>query len=707
MFIVAYFTFYFFGFPLKSLLLNDDFEKYDLYITPWLGIGAVILVLFPLSCLGFAVEDTANYFALAVGGVNFALWKKAGARTRFRRREAALIALVGVLTAAVYAGALKLYEDDVFAVGRNVDIYSYLIDAKAALSSSAAYFGTFPAGIPRMLDITQALNFQFRGCVFPHAFLSALYGADLAKIAYPLSAFVMFLDIITFRIFFKSASLKLKTALPILGILVFNAFWQRMVFDAFTGQLYSFGMVTLAFALECYLVERGRFDPRTCVLLLFVLTANGLAYIEGAAYPLVPALALLIPAVWKGLGDRMSCLKNAALSGGLFLAANWHVLVLLVSLFLIHDSHPPAWAENMPTLADIAGLRGLYGWPFASRLGVRILIVCANAAVALALARQMKKERICSFTGASLLLFALFHLLVCLRYFRPGELSTYNVLKSAMSLSFIAAIFMVRFLEDSIGGRHSTAVRAVLAVFFMLNCAASWSGAKILSAMPGTGMTESHRAVEIFSKNEAYANADFFLHFDDNYLYRTAIYGSPFGRSFSNRQTYLTHLGGGVVKSSFKKGDIYVTDAIFEEEAQTTDARPAFENDVYKIFELGEQDVLLYDRTGMDEDMRVVMVKDEYAALRNLLERTVGFRFWAMAGKRVGIRMTFLDESAQSAPEVKAYINGDYAGTFRKEGSYVTVTLDDVDMRRGRNEIRLEFQGDVERTALSGMRIFR
>jgi hypothetical protein len=51
------------------------------------------------------------------------------------------------------------------------------------------------------------------------------------------------------------------------------------------------------------------------------------------------------------------------------------------------------------------------------------------------------------------------------------------------------------------------------------------------------------------------------------------------------------------------------------------------------------------------------------------------------------------------------YINGDYAGTFRKEGGYVTVALDDVEMRRGRNEIRLEFEGDVGRAALAGMNI--
>jgi hypothetical protein len=705
MFIVAYFTFYFFGFPLKSFLLNDDLEKYDLYITPWLGIGTVIIVLFPLSRLGFSVENTANYFALAVGGVNFALWKKAGARMRLDRREAALIAAIGVLTALFYAGVLALCGDGAFAMTRNPDFASYLNDAKAALSSSAARLRTFPAGIPGVLSISQALNVQLRGCVFPHAFLSAFFGADLAEIAYPLSAFVMFLGIITFRMFFKNAEVKLSTALPILGILVFNAFWQRMVFDAFTGQLYSFGMVTLAFRIECYLAGRGRFDPRTCVLLVFVLTANGMAYLEGVAFPLIPALALLIPAVLKGLEDWMSCLKNAALTGGLFLAANWHVLVLLVSVFLFHDKNSHGFVENMPTLADIAGLRGLYGWPFVFRPGALIIAAFANVAMIFALTRQTKKERVLSFMGMSLLLFAFFHLLVCLRYFKPGENSTYSVFKSAMSLSFIVAIFLVRFLDDGLGGRASALIRAVFAVFFLLDCASAWRNAKLLSTSPSAVMSESHKAIGIFSKNESYAGADFFLHFDEEYLNGAAIYEAPFGRSFSNRRSNLTIPGGGVVKSSFKRGDIYVTDATFEEVTQTTDARPVFENDICKIFELGDQDVLLYERTGMEEHVRVLLIDGEYAALRSLRERIVGFGFWAMADKRLGIRAKFLDESG-TVLAAEAYFNGEYAGTFREEDGYVTVTIEDKNMTRGRNDIRLEFEGDIGRVSLVGMSIF-
>ncbi|MDR3164134.1 MAG: hypothetical protein LBU13_00985, partial [Synergistaceae bacterium] len=622
---------------------------------------------------------------------------------------AGLIAAIGVLTALFYAGALHLRGEGVFAMSRNADFGKYLIDAKVVLSLGAARLDTFPAGIPKVLAISQVLNFQLRGCVFPHAFMSAFFGADLARIAYPLSAFVMFLNIVTFRMFFKDADIKLRIALPILGILVFNAFWQRMVFDAFTGQLYSFGMVTLAFYIEYHLAERGQFDPWTCVLLVFVLTANGLAYVESVAFPLIPALALLIPAVRKGLSYRKPCLKNAALAGGLFLAANWHTLVLLISIFLFHDKFPPGYAENMPTPADVAGLRGLYGWPFISEAGTLMLAACANAAIIFALVCRMKKERVFSFMGASLLLFTLFHLLVCLRYFRPGQPSAYSVFKSAMSMSFIVVVFLVRFLEDGLkdglGSRASAAISAVFAVFFLLDCASAWRSTKILSMMPGTGMTESHKAIEIFSKNASYADADFFLHFDDDYLDCAAIYEAPLGRSFSSRRTNLTVPGGGATKSSFKKGDIYITDAAFEEVAQTTDARPVFENDIYKVFELGDRDILLYERTGMDENVRVALVEGEYAALRSLREQTVGFRFWAMADKRIGIRATFLDESAQTILAVKAYLNGKYSGTFLSEGSYVTVTLEDINMKRGRNEIRLEFEGDMGRTSLAGMSI--
>jgi hypothetical protein len=107
----------------------------------------------------------------------------------------------------------------------------------------------------------------------------------------------------------------------------------------------------------------------------------------------------------------------------------------------------------------------------------------------------------------------------------------------------------------------------------------------------------------------------------------------------------------------------------------------------------------------MEEKVRVVQVEGEYAALWSLREQAVGFRFWAMADKRLGIRSKFLDESEQAALEVKAYLNGEYAGTFRKEGDYVTVLLEDVGMVRGRNEVRLEFEGGIGQFALMEMSI--
>jgi hypothetical protein len=54
-FAAAYAVTYFFGYPLKVLLLKDEMKRYDLYITPWLGMGIMMIVLFPLSRLGFSV----------------------------------------------------------------------------------------------------------------------------------------------------------------------------------------------------------------------------------------------------------------------------------------------------------------------------------------------------------------------------------------------------------------------------------------------------------------------------------------------------------------------------------------------------------------------------------------------------------------------------------------------------------------------------
>jgi hypothetical protein len=165
-----------------------------------------------------------------------------------------------------------------YSVSISADLVSYLNDAKAVLAFGADYLEGVSTGVPMINMINQTLHYQYRGSIFVHALFSSLYGVDLARISYPFSAFGMFLSFSMFRLFLPGAK-KGLFAILLIGILPFNTFYQKLVFMSWTGQLFSLGIVAFAFFLECYLARRGKFDPRTCVLLVFVLTLNSLNYI--------------------------------------------------------------------------------------------------------------------------------------------------------------------------------------------------------------------------------------------------------------------------------------------------------------------------------------------------------------------------------------------------------------------------------------------
>jgi len=219
-FVIAYATCYFMGYSLKVLLLNDDMKKFDLYITPWLGMGLIICVLFPLSLLGYPVEAVARFFALAVLAVNIFMCKKSGKLVNFEKHEVIFLSVTAIFIGVIYGGVLMLRDFESYAVCTGFDFGGYLCIAKAILSSNTKrIIADIPARVAYIGWVVRMMEGEFRGCVFVPAFFAALFDMDLARIMYPMSAFVMFLNIATLRVFFKTSAKPLHSFVGSRGFL--------------------------------------------------------------------------------------------------------------------------------------------------------------------------------------------------------------------------------------------------------------------------------------------------------------------------------------------------------------------------------------------------------------------------------------------------------------------------------------------------------
>jgi hypothetical protein len=579
--------------------------------------------------------------------------------------------------------------------------------------------GEMPSGVPSIMSIYATLNWQLRGCVFVQAFFAALYRMEVIHIVYRLSAFIMFLNIVTFRLFLKKAP-NLWIALPIIAILPFNTFYQRMVFFPFTGQLFSFGAMTLSFYLEYYLSERKKFDPMACLALVFVLTVCGLVWIEGMLYPILPAVAFVFALILNKNYDRKSCVLNAAFAGCTWVVINFRLLAMFLNLFLFLDENPQAFPMHLATFMDVSGL-----WELSKSANAALLLsLLSNAIVSLVVLFQLKKEKFSSFISASFILFALLQVFFCARYFEEGEKFSYYPFKSALTLSFIALIFIFRFMEDRLSylalaigktgenrgpgerfsfsgfrARSAFAAAALFAAFFVLNIAAWLRNASVIASMNTAVISTQCEAIRMFSENGKYAESDFIVNFDQLMPAYIAEYYSPLGRTYWVR-------GSGARKNfrnSFKKGDIYIADSTFEEVARTTDADVVLDNDVCKIYSLGENSLLLCYYPGMAGEQEVVQVGGEYMALRRLKERRSGLRFVSMADREADFTLSFYDGSPDGNAACRLYVNGTFAGEAAARGGFMEAVLAGVAMKPGMNDVDIEFDRDVSDISLTGV----
>jgi hypothetical protein len=352
----------------------------------------------------------------------------------------------------------------------------------------------------------------------------------------------------------------------------------------------------------------------------------------------------------------------------------------------------------------------------------------------------MRKEGLRSILSATFISYSLLYILFAAAFYRHGSPSTYNVFKAAVSLSYIAVILLLRFLDEhlnvfaeSFSGVRLTkrglaaaagipkmkgfAAALLFAAFFALNVRGTLEGyVKPLSEERALGVTIEHEALKTFTDNRSYSESDFFLNCDNLWNQMIAEYYAPFGRSYtiaSNNYSQRT------MKDSFKPGDIYVTETnrpdIFAVKAPLL-----FSNNIYSVYMLGEESILLSNYSGVLESSltKVEAPRGSFIA-REIREKEVIFRFLSLRERSAGFSVDFvyLSEGTRNF-EIKAYVNGAFASELTLEGSGVqepggdedyylytaSLQIGDISLNEGENEIFFELGSDHSRVWVTNLK---
>jgi hypothetical protein len=697
-------------------LLNDDLKKYDLYITPWLGIGLVILVLYPLSLLGFPAKQVTIYFFAAVLLLNVAVFLKYKETAIFAKSDLILIIILGFTVATIYGSVLAARGFEYYGVALNSDFGVYLDVAKTFMESSAKSLLSAPAGVPGLTLLKFTVYHQLRGCILLLPFFASLFNLEMPQMFYSLLAFCLFLTIINFRLFLKDAK-RLLAACLVLGILCFNTFYQWLVFWCFWGQLLSIGLVLLIFYVTFYLSVTDRLDYRTDMLLVFLLTVNNVSYIESLAYPLIPILAFALFSCFRG-GAGKYFLKNSMLVVFSYSALNIAIIIEFFRLFFLLSSNNVAWNMHMATLFDVTGLFGAFAGSTNN-----IVIIAVNCALLFVLARQFEKERFSSFLSVTSGAFFALYIFFCFLYFRDGSESTYKAYKSAVSLSFVVIIVFLRFAEErlnvffdalrvSFAGDFAkrrlgefpwkkSAWALVFFCFFSLNVTATYSYyLKPLITYGLSGVGDRHDILRAFVESPQYADADFILDVSDSLALALALYHMPRGRSYAfNYKAYPSRN----MKNSFRPGDIYVTDGE-NRNIYDINADLLFKNDVYRVYALEKESLLMYDFSGLALDVNIIRPSGKIVNIRKLLGNEANFEFISLPERVVDFHVTFYNASEPPALIVaKAYLNEKLVRTFAIRGDNTSIALGGISLREGRNRISFVFDGDISKMSVADL----
>jgi hypothetical protein len=430
-------------------LLDKTIKKYDLYITPWLGLGVIVLALTLLSHLGFSVEDCAVFFLVSIAIINSVtiFWK----RERIYTNKKDLLLFLVILSIYFFrhwiAGIMNLHDSYYINIYNNNDFMSYLNVAKYFLTETINT--PIRDGLPMQGISIVSTTLQTRNEVFFFALFSYLFKQDLLYCVYPITLFISSLNTMMFRLFLGD---KTKLVLPLLVILSFNPLYLWLLNNGFIGQIFSLGVSIVILFLCNSLSELDSFNLKSSVLIGVLLIVQSYIYMEGlpwsGAYVVFLGAQTLIK---KGTNKTMLFL-DIALIAGIFLIFNFNNFLIFIKVFLGLNNTSAGWEMPLGTLFEV--FLDYRVREFIPRKFFLVLSITANVLILGVFSRTIKKVGLNSYLSVALIGNLLLYILIFILYY-DKPVGSYKIWKAFVSVSPIIVVFVLHFAREYLSSNIS------------------------------------------------------------------------------------------------------------------------------------------------------------------------------------------------------------------------------------------------------------
>jgi hypothetical protein len=153
------------------------------------------------------------------------------------------------------------------------------------------------------------------------------------------------------------------------------------------------------------------------------------------------------------------------------------------------------------------------------------------------------------------------------------------------------------------------------------------------------------------------------------------------------------------MKDSFKSGDLYIASTITEESLHTTDEAAVFINDIYSVFRLTGDSVLLSDYSGLSHKVEYVDNGTGEYFTRKMTEKKAVLRLMALKKTTLEISASFFDFGKAEPTKLKVYAGGEYIAESESSENNIDLSVD-MTLKPGINEISFMTEGDISGLSL-------
>lgn len=688
-FIASYSLLYFCGYTVKVFVLSESLKKYDLYITPWIGLGVIVLSLTLLSHLGFSVSDCAVYVLLCIALFNAGVvfWK----RERIYCNKKEILLMFGVTLVMLvqfgFANAVNMYDSEFTNIYGNNDFVSYMDIAHYFLTESMRA----PAqdGLPMQAYAIYNTTIQTRNGVFFIDFFAYLFRQDLFRCAYLVTAFISLMNMLTFRLFLGN---KFRLVLLLLCTLSFNGLYLWLLENGFIGQLFSIGLTVLILFL-CYSVSLvNTRELRTSILIGMLLILQSYIYVESLPWSVFNVFLLGVWFVVNKQSDKKGIMISVAMIAGIFCVFGLNNIISLFNVFFQLNARQAGWNMPIGSLFDVVGFLKFRELPLQI---LPIGVVAVNVFVIALLGVRVRREKGNSYLSIALfgnfILYILFYLL-----YRDQEVGSYKIFKVLVALSPIALILCMRFFEEcfrkkTINGLlpklRITGPRIVY-VCVLLSLIGIEFG--YMAVKPFYGVTdEGHWELNRFAEIES-EETDYFIDLNElwDYLYAPSLL--PIGKTHVlMKSTY-----GLIADTSvnYKEGDIFVADTV-QPSIYIPEGETVLRNNRFTLIRLNDTSILPNGFSGLAEAVSKFGSGASAYTAKAVVSDTVVFKFLSNTTTEVNLFFTLenLNEITTEPINVTVLVNGKKVDSYTVSETVREIEAKNICITSGENEMAIVF----------------